>query len=335
MAQPPKALVLAPFSPDALERLRAAAKVVYEPWTETKRLHNPQELAGRLRRERIAAVVVEADFLVAEAFASPHLRVAGACRNAVTQVDLKTATECGIPVLHAPARNNVAVAELAISFMFALARHIPAAHAFVAGGRWTNPVLDYEQFRGREVTGSTVGIIGLGQIGREVAQRVRCLGARVLAHDPFVSRERAVAAGARLVSLRTLLRRADFVTLHTTAMERPVLDGAALDELRPGAYVINTGAPAAVDYAALAERLRARRIAGAALDVFPGFLLRPESPLLGLDNVILTPHLGGATAETVERHSRMMVEDIERVLRGERPRRVANPAVLKSFSRGR
>jgi len=335
MGQPLKALVLAPFSADALDRLRATLDVVYEPWTETKRLHNPQELAERLRRERIAAVVVEADFLVADAFASPHLRVAGACRNAVTQVDLKTATERGIPVLHAPARNNVAVAELAIGMMLALARHIPAAHAFVSGGRWTNPVLDYEQFRGREIAGSTVGIIGLGQIGREVAKRARCLGARVVAHDPFVSRERAAGAGARLVSLSVLLRRADFVTLHTTAMEQPILDGPALDELQPTAYVINTGAPAAVDYDALAERLRARRIAGAALDVFPGFMLRAESPLLGLDNVILAPHVGGATAETVERHSRMMVEDIERVLRGERPRRVANSAVLKSFPRGR
>jgi D-3-phosphoglycerate dehydrogenase len=118
-------------------------------------------------------------------------------------------------------------------------------------------------------------------------------------------------------------------------MERPVLDAAALDELRPTAYVINTGAPAAVDYDALAARLRDGRIAGAAFDVFPGFILRPESPLLRLDNVILTPHMGGATEETVERHSRMMVEDIERVLRGERPRRVANPVVLKSFPRGR
>jgi D-3-phosphoglycerate dehydrogenase len=335
MAARPKALVLAPFSPDALDRLRVTTNVTYEPWTETKRLHNPQELAERIRNERVAAIVVEADFLVTEAFQSPYLRVAGACRNAVTQVDLKTATERGIPVLNAPGRNNVAVAELAIGFMFALARHVRAANTFVSGGQWTNPVLDYEQFRGREIARSTVGIIGLGQIGREVAQRARCLGAKVIAHDPFVSREKAVGAGARLVSLRALLAKADFVTLHTTAMETPILDAAALDQLRPAAYVINTGAPAAVDYDALAERLRTNRIAGAALDVFPGFIPRAESPILGLDNVILTPHIGGATEETVERHSRMMVEDIERVLRGERPRRVANLAVLKSFPRGR
>jgi D-3-phosphoglycerate dehydrogenase len=324
-----KALVLAPFSDEGLARLRKTLTVAYEPWTQTKRLHAPPELAERLRKERITAVVVEADFLTADAFASPHLRVAGACRNAVTQVDLKAATEHGIPVLHAPARNNIAVAELAVSMMLALARHLPAAHNFVAGGRWTNPVLDYEQFRGREVAGSVVGIIGLGQIGREVAIRCRALGARVVGCDPFVKRELATRAGARLVSLDKLLEQADFVTLHTVAVSEPILDGAALDKLRPTAYVINTGAPNAVDYDALAERLRSRTLAGAALDVFPGFMLRPESPLLALDNVILTPHIGGATAETVARHSTMMVEDIERVLQGGRARRLANPDVYR------
>jgi phosphoglycerate dehydrogenase-like enzyme len=232
-------------------------------------------------------------------------------------------------VLNAPGRNNIAVAELAVSMMLALARHLPQAHNFVEGGRWTNPILDYEQFRGREIAGSVVGIVGLGQIGREVATRCRALGARIVAYDPYVERELATKAGARLVALDKLLQQADFVTLHTVVVPQPVLDAAALDRLRRGAYVINTGAPAAIDYDALAERLRAGRIAGAALDVFPGFMLRGESPLVGLDNVILTPHIGGATDETVARHSNMMVEDIERVVAGKRPRRVANPDVFK------
>jgi D-3-phosphoglycerate dehydrogenase len=323
-----KALVLAPFDGPSLERLRARFDVVYEPWTETRRLHGPQELAQRLRDGAFEAVVVEADFLLREAFESPSLRIAGACRNAPNQVDLRAAAELGIPVVHAAARNNEAVAELAIGFMLGLARHIPRAHAFVSSGSWTNPVLDYEQFRGRELHASVVGIVGLGQIGREVARRAACLGARVLAADPYVDRQRAAAAGARLLSLPALLRRADFVTLHTGPVQRPLLDAAALDLLRPVAYVINTGAPGALDYDALAERLAARRIAGAALDVFPGFVLAPDSPLRALDNVILAPHMGGATAETVARHSRMIVEDIERFLDGKRPRRLANPDAL-------
>ena len=329
MAPLMKGLILAPFSESALERLRGRVDVTYEPWTETKRVNNPQQLAERLRDEAFGIVIVEADFLIEAAFAAPSLRLAGACRNAVTQVDLKAATARGIPVLHAPARNNIAVAELAIGLMLSLARKVPRAHAYVSSGGWTNPLESYEDFRGREIAGSTVGIVGLGQIGREVAKRARCLGARVIAHDPYVSASKAKAAGARLVSLPSLLRRADFVTLHTSQMKgEPVIDAKALDLMKPGAYLINAGAPGALDYEPLAERLATRRIAGAGLDVYPGFVLAADSPLMRLDNVILIPHMGGGTAETVDRHSKMMTDDIERFLRGERPRRLANPNVL-------
>lgn len=332
-----KALVLAPFAEAALQRLRQQLEVTYEPWTETRRLQDPKVLATRIREAAFAIVVVEADFLAGEALAAPNLRLVGVCRNALTQVDLKAATERGLPVIHTPGRNTLAVAELTIGLMLALARHLPAAYATVAGRRWTNPIDSYEHFRGRELAGSVVGIVGLGRIGSEVARRALCLGARVIASDPYVSQRRAQALGVRLVSLPALLRRADFVTLHTPPSKSAegLLDGAALDLLKPTAYLVNTGAPQALDYDALAERLHARRIAGAALDVFPGFLLSPSSPLLDLDNVILTPHMGGATKETVRRHSRMIVEDIERFLGGERPRRLANPEALKVVGRGR
>jgi D-3-phosphoglycerate dehydrogenase len=327
------ALILAPFSESALERLRDRVNVTYEPWAETKRLHNPQQLAERLRDEKVGIVIVEADFLVEAAFAVPSLRLAGACRNAVTQVDLKSATARGIPVLHAPARNNIAVAELAIALMLALARKVTGAHAYVSSGAWTNPIESYEEYRGREIAGSTVGIVGLGQIGREVAKRAQCLGAKVIAHDPYVTASKAKAAGARLLSLPSLLRRADFVTLHTAQIKEPIIDAKALDLIKPGAYLINTGAPGTLDYPALAERLAAGRIAGAGLDVFPGFVLAQDSPLMHLDNVVLIPHMGGGTLETVDRHSKMMTDDIERFLRGERPRRLANPDVVIEHGR--
>jgi D-3-phosphoglycerate dehydrogenase len=197
----------------------------------------------------------------------------------------------------------------------------------VKAKRWTDPLDAYSRFQGREVAGSTVGIVGLGQIGREVAARARALGARAIAHDPFVPTTKARPAAARLVSLPALLRTADFVTLHTGSVPAPLLDAAALDLLRPTSFIINTGSPNTLDYDALAERLRDWRIAGAALDVFPGFILTTASPLLELDNVILTPHIGGATRETIERHSTMIVDDIERFLAGKRPRRLANPGV--------
>ena len=145
-----------------------------------------------------------------------------------------------------------------------------------------------------------------------------------------------MALGVRLVSLRQLLRRADFVSLHTpqTGTEG-LIDGPALDLMKSTAYLVNTGAPNALDHDALVERLRARRIAGAALDVYPGHTLPASSPLLGLDNLIVTPHIGGATQETVVRQSRMIVEDIERFLRGERPKRLANPKALTVAARAR
>jgi D-3-phosphoglycerate dehydrogenase len=221
--------------------------------------------------------------------------------------------------------------------MFALCRYVVAADAYVSGASWTNPLADYERFRGREIRGSTVGIVGLGQIGREVAQRALCLGARVLATDPFVTPAKASKLDVRLVSLKQLLTRSDFVTLHTGASKQTerMINQETLALMKPAAYLISTGAGNAVDLDALAEALRDGVIAGAGLDVFPGHLAPPAHPLLQLENAILTPHMGGATRETVERHSKMMVDDIERFLRGQRPRSVINPEALKIAAHGR
>jgi D-3-phosphoglycerate dehydrogenase len=328
-----KALVLAPFSATALDRLRGRMKILYEPWTDTRKLQNPDDLAVRIKRERFDALVVEADFLTEAIFSVPRLQIAGACRNAPNQVDLEAATQHGVPVVNTPSRNNTSVAELTIALMLALGRNVQRAHEHVKAKRWTDPLDAYSRFKGREVAGSTVGTVGLGQIGREVAARARALGAKVIAHDPFVSPEMARAVGVRLVSLAALLRTADFVTLHTGSVTAPLLGADALDLLRPSSFVINTGSPNALDYDALAERLRDGSIAGAALDVFPGFILNTASPLLDLDNVILTPHIGGATRETIERHSNMIVDNIERFIDGKRPRSLANPDVWKRISK--
>lgn len=330
-------LILAPFAEVYLDRLRKLGRVSYEPWTETRRIYNTDDLAARLRDERVQIVVVEADFLQERAFSAPSLKLAGCVRNALNLIDLEAATRHRIPVINAPGRNAVAVAELTIGLMLALARHLPAAHAFTAAGRWDNPIDAYVAFRGRELAGSTVGILGLGGIGRETARRARCLGARVIAHDPYVSSQRAQAVGARLVALETLLRRSDFLALHTarTPETERLLDGPRLDLLQPTAYIVSIGANNLFDDEALAARLRQRRIAGAALDVFRGHFLAPDSPFRALDNVILTPHIGGATEETITRQSRMITEDIERFLQGARPRHLANPEALRAKSRAR
>jgi D-3-phosphoglycerate dehydrogenase len=326
-----RALILAPFSERALRRLRRTIEVTYESWLDTGRLWDPEELGQRLFREGFDALVVEADFVFEETFAAaPNLRFVGVCRNALNQVDLDAATRRGVLVVHAPSRNAVAVAELTLGLMFALLRSIPAAHAFVSSGRWRDPAEAYRRWRGRELASSVVGVVGLGRIGSEVSRRCAALGARVIASDPYVAPAQAQAAGARLVPLLTLLRRADIVTLHTSPTEAPIVDAQALACMKPEALLVNTGAAGAVDYRALADALASGRIAGAALDVFEGHPLPPSSPLLTLPNVVLTPHIGGATRETVERHSAMIAADLERVSRNERPKHLANPEALRA-----
>ncbi len=328
-----RALILAPFSERQLTRLRHYADVVYESWTETNRLQDPDQLGARIAAEDIEVLIVEADFVFEEVFeAAPALRLVGVCRNALNQVDVPAATAHGVAVTHAPGRNTRAVAEMTLALMFALARRIPAAHAFVAGGAWDDPSGGYRQFRGREIGGATVGIVGFGQIGREVARACLALGARIVVHDPLVAERTVRSLGGRASSLEALARTADFVTLHVpdTNTTHHLVDARFLSRMKAGAFLLNTGGGSVVDPAALVEALRLGGIAGAALDVFAGQPLPAASPLLSAPNVILTPHIAGATAETVERHSRMMVDEIRRLLAGRPLRHVVNPEYARA-----
>jgi D-3-phosphoglycerate dehydrogenase len=168
-----------------------------------------------------------------------------------------------------------------------------------------------------------------------VAERAKALGAKVLGYDPYVPKERGKQVGAKIVPIENLLRESDFVTLHTSLSgKEQLLDASALDTMKAGALVINAGAHQALDYDALAKHLASGKIGGAALDVFPGFVLAPDSPLRTLPNVLLTPHIGGATQETIVRQSKTVVEDLERFFAGKRPRSVANPDAFK-VQRGR
>jgi D-3-phosphoglycerate dehydrogenase len=324
-----RALVLAPFSDEGLARLRARGAVDYESWLDTGRLWEPEALGARLAADGVDVLLVEADFVFAETLeAAPMLRLVGVCRNALNHVDLDVASERGVAVVHAPGRNTTAVAEMALGLMLALARRLPQAHTLVAGGGWSDPAAGYRMLRGREIAGSTVGIVGLGRIGREVARMAHAMGADVLAHDQIVSASQMAAAGCRAVSLTELAAAADFVTLHVPEDDgtRGMVGAAFFGTMKRGAYLVNTSGGGVVDSEALAEALRSGHIAGAALDVFEGQPLPISSPLLAAPNVLLTPHIGGATVETVERHSRMMAEEVERLLDGRPLQHVVNPS---------
>ncbi len=251
------------------------------------------------------AVAVEVDFLFGEVFEDPSpLRFIGVCRNATNQVDMDAAADRGVTVVNAPGRNANAVAELVMGLALALTRHIPAGHAYVREGAWEHPLGAYLNMRGVELAGKTMGIVGMGAIGRRVARLARALGMRTLGHDPYAQGPRYVA----MTTLEAVLTGSDILTLH--APETPETAGMLSRELLalmpPSSYLINTASAALVDEAALVEALRSGQLAGAALDVFETHPVMPNSPLLGLDNVVLTPHLGGATTETIERYSRVI-----------------------------
>lgn len=323
-----KVLILAPFSTEGLLRLQERVQVLYEPWTATRRLWDPAQLAPRLRQEGIEGVVSEIDFFFDEVFApgSP-LRFLALCRQATNQADLEAATAAGVVVVHTPGRNAQAVAELAVGLMLALARRVPQAEAYVRAGQWGDPLDAYQRFQGVEVAGKILGVVGLGGIGRRVARMGRALGMRVIATDPYARPLR----GVPLVSLDDLLAQADFVSLHApdTPETYHLINAQRLARMKPSAYLVNTGGGSLVDTDALCQALRAGCLAGAALDVLEAAPLPPESPLLACPNLLLTPHIGGATQETVARYSAMVADDLLRWLEGKRPRYLANPAVWK------
>ena len=277
--------------------------VIYEPWTESRTLWDPAELAVRLAQESIEAIVAELDFFFDEVFEEPSpLSFIGLCRNATNQIDLDAANSYGVTVVNTPGRNANAVAELVIGLALSLVRRIPTANAYVHGGSWDHPMAGYTDMRGVELAGRTMGVVGMGAVGKQVARLARALGMPVLGHDPY-------AAGPRYVTMTTLeslLSSSQVVSLHVpeTLETTGMLSAGRLALMPPGSYLINTAAAALVDEAALLEALRSGHLAGAGLDVFETHPVMPNNLLLTLDNVVLTPHVGGATAETIERYSR-------------------------------
>ena len=321
-------LILAPFAPEQLRRLSAAMSVYHESWLATNRLYDPEELADLLNGGGYQGVVIEADFVFEETMEQvPGLEFIGICRGAINHVDVDAATERGILVVNTPGRNAHAVAELTVGTMLALARHIPDAHHHVKEGRWSDPVEAYDVFQGTELAGKTAGIIGLGAIGKLVARRLQAMEMAVIATDPYVTTEEAGALDVTLKDLDRLLVESDYVLVHAPALPDTLgmIGQQQLAMMKPTAYLVNTSAPGVVEEQALVETLEREGIAGAALDVFDGQPLPSSSKLLTLDRVVLTPHIGGATKETVQRHSKMITDDLLLVLEGKRPNRLVNP----------
>ena len=283
-----KIVIPDPLPPAAVSLLEA------EGWTvDTRPGRSPAELRTDLF-DADALIIRSATTVTAELIAAaPRLRVVARAGSGVDNVDIAAASDRGIVVLNAPGANSVSVAEHVFALMLSSARSVALADAQMKAGRWCKKSL-----QGAELRGKTLGVVGLGRIGREVVRRALAFDMVVIAHDPFITSQMADDLGIELVALDALAERADFVTLHlpSTDATRGLLDRDLLARCRPGARVINTARGDLVDEAALIEAITERRIAGAGLDVF-----RQEPPadttLTGLPQVVATPHVAGATAE--------------------------------------
>lgn len=327
MAPParPRALVTAPLRGPGLDTLRRVCDVVLDPWTDHHpvRIYDADHLAERIRQEGATVVVCEADECKGPVLDLPLVAI-GSTRGDPTNVDLDGATARGIPVLHAPGRNADAVAEMTVALLFAVNRKVVPADRDVRSGQvYAGGSIPYLRYRAWQLAGRTAGIVGLGAVGRAVRWRLEGLGMRVVAFDPYNP--------DATHSLPDLLAEADVVSMHAVvnAETQGLIGAEQFAAMRDGAIFLNTARAALHDTDALVEALRSGKLAGAGLDHFEGEWLDPSHPLASLDNVVLTPHIGGATYDTEANHSTLIAQDVARLLAGERPVHLANPKVLE------
>jgi phosphoglycerate dehydrogenase-like enzyme len=329
-------LVTATLDDWGVETLGRYGQVSYEGFGEKKRLLAGRKLVRALQGYDV--FVTEVDQVRAKVLAQvDQLQVIACCRADPVNIDVATATAKGIPVLHAPGRNAQAVADLTVGLMLMALRHIPQAMQLLRqkGGPqgMIKMAVAFFELKGNELWGKTVGLIGLGAVGREVAKRLRGFDTKLLVYDPFVSLDAIEEYGARRVDLETLLREADVVTLHAALTEetKGMLGRQEFALMKPGSCFVNTARAELTDEDALCEALQSGEISAAALDVFSQEPPTPDHPLLQLPNVIATPHIGGNTYEIPIHQSHIVVSDLERLFQGQRPLHVMNPQTLQDF----
>jgi phosphoglycerate dehydrogenase-like enzyme len=242
------------------------------------------------------------------------------------KIDLVACTEYGVAVFNAPMALNHSTAASALLLMLALAKRLPDQERVTRQGRWDRQAA----VMGSEIQGRTLGIVGLGHSGRELARLVAPFGMRILAFSPHAEPTAAQSLGVQLTSLEQVLRDSDFVSLHCRLSDetRHLIGAPQLALMKPNAYFINVGRGELVDQQALVVALRERRIAGAGLDVFEVEPLPADDPLIGLDNVILTPHWSASTSDVWQATGAAMAEGMIKAARGEQPDNVVNPRVL-------
>ena len=311
-----KILITDGLEPEAISTLRKTHEV------------DAQELDSKGLLNIVAgyhALIVRSRTIVSKAVLThgPNLRVVGRAGVGVDNIDVAEATARKIPVVNAPTASTISVAELAIGHVISLFRHLPEADRSVKEGRWEKKKLE-----GRELFEKTLGLVGSGRIGAEVAKRAQAFGMRVIAYDPYLPASIAETVGIHLVDKETVFREADVVSVHAalTPETKGMIAAAEFAMMKRGAILVNCARAEIVQEAALVDALRSGTLAGAAADVFQ---TEPPvgSPLLTAPNAVFTPHLGASTREAQARAGSIIADQVIKVLDGRRPEFLVNPGV--------
>jgi len=324
-----KILVSDPLSEEGLNIL----KEVSEFQVDVKTTLKPEELKAIIG-DYDALIVRSATKVTKEIIEhAKKLKVIGRAGVGLDNVDLEAATQKGIIVMNTPAGNTISTAEHTLSIMLAMSRNIPQANSSTKKGEWKR-----SKFMGVELYGKVLGIIGLGRIGREVAKRALSFGMRILAFDPFLSRQVADGVGVEIVELESLLEQSDYITVHTPLTDdtRHMISDKEFAMMKKGVRVINCARGGIIDEAALVKAIKEGKVVAAALDVFEQEPIPADSELLKLENVIVTPHLGASTEEAQVNVAIEVAEIVRDALLGRGIRNAANypcldPEVAKSL----
>lgn len=314
----------APLRGPGLDKLRQLVDVVYDPWIDQSplRIYTAEQLAERISAEAADVVVVEGDSVGGPVF-DLGLRAVASTRGDPNNVDVDAATRARIPVRYTPGRNADAVAEMAVALLFAATRHVVSADADVRAGEvFRDGTIPYQRFRGPELAGLTAGLVGLGAVGRALKWRLAGLGLSVIAHDPYNDEARH--------SLDELLAEADVISMHAPVTDDTagMIGAAQFEAMRDGVVFVNTARAQLHDTDALVAALQSGKVAAAGLDHFVGEWLPADHPLTSMPNVVLTPHIGGATWNTEARQAQMVADDLEALLSGAAPAHIVNPEVV-------
>jgi D-3-phosphoglycerate dehydrogenase len=317
--------VTTPVRGPGLDLLRELADLVIDPWIDHQplRIYNAEQLAERAKDDGATILMVEADRCAGPVFELPLVAVAST-RGDPNNVDIEAATAAGVPVLRAPARNADAVAEIGVALLFAATRGVVGADRDVRAGEiYKDGTIPYQRFRAWQCAGRTAGLVGLGAVGRALRWRLEGLGMNVVAYDPY--------APDATHTLEQLLEVSDVVSLHAPVTEETagMIGAAQFAAMRDGVVFLNTARAQLHDGDALVEALRSGKVSAAGLDHFVGEHLPTDHPLTTFPNVVLTPHIGGATYDTEVNHTQTIADDLCRLMAGATPRNIVNPDVLK------